>query len=55
MSFFKIARNAAADQYGRAHVDRYARRARVARWASAAGALVLAVLIVAAKQGSLGG
>jgi len=55
VSFWRTARNAAADQYGRRHYERYARRAKVARWTVAVGSVVLVLLILAAAQGSLGG
>lgn len=55
MSFWRTARNAAADQYGRANMARYARRAKVARWTVALGIIIMALLILAAAQGGLGG
>lgn len=55
MSFWRTARNAAADQYGRQNFERYARRAKVARWTVAIGSIILVLLILAAAQGGLGG
>lgn len=55
MTFWKTARNAAADQYGRKHFERYARRAKIARWTIGVGSIILVLLILAAAQGSLGG
>lgn len=55
MSFFRTARNAAADQYGRNRAESYGRRARAGRWLVALAAVVLLFLIVSAAQGSLGG
>lgn len=55
MSFWRTARHAAADQYGRQNFERYARRARAARWTVALGSIILVLLIVAAVQGGLGG
>jgi hypothetical protein len=55
MTFWRTARNAAADQYGRKNFERYARRAKVARWTIAIGSIILALLIVAAAKGGLGG
>lgn len=55
MSFFKIARNAAAAEYGRVRAEQYGRRAKgaaVLGWLTA-GALVLG--IIAAAHGAFGG
>jgi hypothetical protein len=55
VSFFRIARDAAAAEYGRARAEKYGRRAKVRTIAGLALASVLLVWIYAASQGWFGG
>jgi hypothetical protein len=55
VSFFKIARNAAAAEYGRVRAEQYGRRAKGLSALGCLAALVLVLAIIAAAQGAFGG
>lgn len=55
MSFFRQARQAGAMEYGRTHAEKYARRAKVARFVVVTGILVPGTPVVLAARGGLGG
>jgi hypothetical protein len=55
MSFFKIARDAGAAEYGKARAEKYGRRAQFRASLGLMLAALLVVGIIAAAQGMLGG
>jgi hypothetical protein len=55
VSFFKIARNAAAAEYGRVRAEQYGRRAKGLSVLGLLVAFLLVAGIIAAAQGAFGG
>lgn len=55
MSFYKIARDAGAAEYGKARAEKYGRRAQLKASLGVMFAALLVVGIVAAAMGALGG